>query len=199
MRDRSLISWLGTTGRFQTPRKTSLSKYSPTVSSDLVGCITMAGVEAVYELPLMVRTFAGWNVNLTPRVPALTASAVPPLFRSLLSRIPSLEVDATPPRSQDFDWALHPGGAKVITGVQKLLSLTPHHLRASYDVYKNHGNSSGASIFSVLNRLREMGEGRSHAVACAFGPGVVIEMCVFRRHASSGSCGRHTAKSNMSQ
>ena len=80
--------------------------------------------------------FAGWSVNLTPRVPALTATAVPPLFNSLLPRIPSLNVyGARLPTPQDFDWALHPGGAKVITGVQNLLSLTPHHLRASYDVY----------------------------------------------------------------
>lgn len=126
--------------------------------------------------------FVGWKVNLTPRVPALTATSVPPLFNSLLPRVPSLHLRPTPPIPQEFDWALHPGGAKVITGVQKLLSLTPHHLRASYDVYKNHGNSSGATIFSVLNRLREMGDGREHVVACAFGPGVAVEMAIFRRH-----------------
>ena len=69
----------------------------------------------------------------------------------------------------------------MITGVQKLLNLTPDHLRASYDVYKNHGNSSSATLFSILDRLRQMGEGREHAVACAFGPGVTVEMCVLRK------------------
>ncbi|PSR73495.1 hypothetical protein PHLCEN_2v10787 [Hermanssonia centrifuga] len=124
----------------------------------------------------------GWKVILTPRVPALASTSAPPLLNSLLPRIPSLADRAIPLAPQDFDWALHPGGAKVLTSVQKLLGLTPHHLRASYDVYKNHGNSSGATIFSVLNRLRDMGEGREHVVGCAFGPGVAIEMCVLRRH-----------------
>lgn len=123
----------------------------------------------------------GWKVNLTPRVPALTATSVPPLFNSLLPRVPSLNTGHVPPPPQDFDWALHPGGAKVLTGVQKLLNLSPHHLRASHDVYKNHGNSSGATILSVLSRLREMGDGRENVVACAFGPGVVVEMCILRR------------------
>ena len=83
----------------------------------------------------------------------------------------------------DFDWALHPGGLKVLTSVQKLMGLSAHHLRASYDIYKNHGNTSGATIFSVMNTLRtpKMGPGKEHVVACAFGPGVAIEMCVLRR------------------
>lgn len=81
----------------------------------------------------------------------------------------------------DFDWALHPGGAKVLTSCQKTLGVSAEHLRASYDVYKNHGNSSSATVFSVLNRLREMGRGREHVVGCAFGPGVAVEMCVLRK------------------
>lgn len=123
----------------------------------------------------------GWKVNLTSRVPALSCTSVPPLFNSLIQRVPSFALGNASPTPQDFDWALHPGGAKVITGVQKLLSLTPDHLRASYDVYRNHGNSSGATIFSVLDRLRHMGEGREHVAACAFGPGVTTEMCMLRR------------------
>ncbi|EKM59432.1 uncharacterized protein PHACADRAFT_249918 [Phanerochaete carnosa HHB-10118-sp] len=123
----------------------------------------------------------GWKVNLTPRVPALSCAAVPPLFNSLLRRTPSFAHLPYPPLAQDFDWALHPSGTKVISGVQKLLNLTPDHLRASYDVYKNHGNTSSATLFSILDRLRRMGEGREHAVACAFGPGVTVEMCILRK------------------
>lgn len=125
----------------------------------------------------------GWKVILTPRVPALASTSAPPLLNSLLPRIPSLTLKETTPGPADFDWALHPGGAKVLTSVQKLMGLSPQHLRASYDVYKTHGNSSGATIFSVLNRLRspDMGPGKEHVVGCAFGPGVAIEMCVLRR------------------
>lgn len=116
-------------------------------------------------------------------MPALASTSAPPLLHSLLPRIPSLNAQGVTPTAADFDWALHPGGTKVLTSVQKLMGLSTHHLRASYDVYKNHGNSSGATIFSVLNRLRspDMGPGKTNVVACAFGPGVAIEMCVLRR------------------
>lgn len=90
-----------------------------------------------------------------------------------------------------FDWALHPGGSTILTGVENAMSISPEHMRASYDTYINHGNSSSATIISVLDRLRhkEMdactpsGRGpQEHVVACAFGPGIAIEMAMLRRN-----------------
>ena len=81
----------------------------------------------------------------------------------------------------DFDWALHPGGSLIITGVQKAMDLPPELLRASYEIYINYGNSSSATIISVMNRLREVGPGKEHVIACAFGPGIALEMMVLRR------------------
>ena len=71
----------------------------------------------------------------------------------------------------------------MLTSVQKILGLSVDHLRASYDTYKSKGNSSSATIFGVMHRLRQpdMGEGRENVVACAFGPGVAIEMCILKR------------------
>lgn len=91
--------------------------------------------------------------------------------------------NGTAPAAADFDWALHPGGAKILTSCQKTLGLTVDHLRASYDIYRTRGNSSSATIFSVLNRLRQpdMGEGRENVVACAFGPGIAVETCILKR------------------
>ncbi|GJE84956.1 chalcone synthase [Phanerochaete sordida] len=129
----------------------------------------------------------GWKVHLSPRVPALSCTAVPPLFNSLLRRTPALQRGARAPCAADFDWALHPSGTKVLSGAQALLALTPDHLRASHDVYRRHGNSSSATLFSILDRLRGMGEGREHVVGCAFGPGVTVEMCILRRSRHSGS------------
>lgn len=81
----------------------------------------------------------------------------------------------------DFDWALHPGGATVITGVEQAMGLTPEHLRASYDIYMNHGNSSSATVFAVIDRLLRMGEGNQYITSCAFGPGIAIEMMMLKR------------------
>ena len=63
------------------------------------------------------------------------------------------------------------------------MNLTPDYFRASYDIYINHGNSSSATIFSVMNRLRDqdMGKGKEFVVGCAFGPGISVEMAMLRR------------------
>lgn len=34
---------------------------------------------------------------------------------------------------------------------------------------------------AVMDKLRNMGEGREHVVACAFGPGIALEMMILRR------------------
>ncbi|KAI9820035.1 MAG: hypothetical protein M1827_006606 [Pycnora praestabilis] len=126
---------------------------------------------------------SGWKVVLSQKVPKMTAAAVAPIFKELIGEIPELRNDKDKLSASDLDWALHPGGSTIITGVQAAMNLTEDHLRASYDVYINHGNSSSATIFSILKRLREMGEGKEYVVALAFGPGIAVEMMIFRRRA----------------
>ena len=125
---------------------------------------------------------------LSPRVPALTADVLRPTFSALMSSLSPL-----PPSYQnpaDFDWAMHPGGALILTGAEKAMGITPEHMRASYDTYMNHGNSSSATIFAVLDRLRTKdmdayapgGRTKEYVVGCAFGPGITVEMCMLRRN-----------------
>ncbi|KAI9827469.1 MAG: hypothetical protein M1832_004819 [Thelocarpon impressellum] len=122
----------------------------------------------------------GWKVVLSPRVPELAAGAVPDVFEKLVRSIRPLGMGDVP-SAEDFDWALHPGGLTIITGVQETMNIEPDLLRASYDVYVKHGNSSSATIFSVMDRLRRMGRGKEHVVGCAFGPGISVEMMLMKR------------------
>ncbi|KAK4176823.1 putative chalcone synthase [Triangularia setosa] len=130
----------------------------------------------------------GWKVVLTPRVPHLTSSVLEPTYSSLIAGKSLPEGYDSP---KDFDWAMHPGGATILTGAEKVLGISPEHMRASYDTYINHGNSSSATIFSVLNRLREKdmdavtpgGRGpKELVVGAAFGPGITVEMCLLKRN-----------------
>ncbi|ROW08360.1 hypothetical protein VMCG_03050 [Cytospora schulzeri] len=132
----------------------------------------------------------GWKVILSQRVPKLAAGALQPTFKDLMSslKLPPPWNDANP---ADFDWAMHPGGATILTGAEKAMGLVPEHMRASYDIYMNHGNSSSATIFGVLDRMRSKdmdactpeGRGpRDYVVGCAFGPGVAVEMCMLKRN-----------------
>ncbi|KAK8046598.1 stilbene synthase 2 [Apiospora saccharicola] len=138
---------------------------------------------------------AGWKVVLSPRVPQIAADSLAPTFAELMADVPNMPKEYQIPA--DFDWAMHPGGATILTGAEKAISITPEHMRASYDTYMNHGNSSSATIFSVLDRLRskEMdalapgGRVRDYVVGCAFGPGISVEMCMMKRNMSSQRLG----------
>ncbi|KAH8666528.1 chalcone and stilbene synthase domain-containing protein [Xylariales sp. PMI_506] len=143
----------------------------------------------------------GWKVVLSPRVPTLATGVLAPTFAQLLGDLPDLGPDYH--NAADFDWAMHPGGATILTGAEKALTIKPEHMRASYTTYMNHGNSSSATIFSVMNCLRskEMdslavdGRAKDYVVGCAFGPGITVEMCMLKRNlgASAGALsGLHT-------
>ncbi|KAH8903440.1 chalcone and stilbene synthase domain-containing protein [Coniochaeta sp. PMI_546] len=131
---------------------------------------------------------SGWKVVLSPRVPKLAQNVVLPTYETLIRDLPPLPESYAKPA--DFDWAMHPGGATILTGAEKALGISPEHMRASYDTYINHGNSSSATVFSVLDRLRskEMdalapgGVVKDYVVGCAFGPGITVEMCMLKRN-----------------
>ncbi|KAK4164561.1 putative chalcone synthase [Cladorrhinum sp. PSN259] len=131
----------------------------------------------------------GWKVILSPRVPGLTKSILQPSYDALMESSPALPEEYVEPK--DFDWAMHPGGATILTGAESALNITPQHMRASYDTYINHGNSSSATIFSVLDRLRQKDMdgmtpddrgAKEMVVGCAFGPGIAVEMCLLKRN-----------------
>ncbi|KAI2608021.1 thiolase-like protein [Hypoxylon sp. NC1633] len=131
---------------------------------------------------------AGWKVVLSPQVPKLATEALRPSFAELLETIQDLPAGYR--EAPDFDWAMHPGGLTILTGAERVLGISPEHMRASYDRYINHGNSSSATIFSVMDRLRSkdmdaIAPGdrvRDYVVGCAFGPGISVEMCMLKRN-----------------
>ncbi|KAH6982050.1 thiolase-like protein [Ilyonectria sp. MPI-CAGE-AT-0026] len=134
----------------------------------------------------------GWKVVLTPRVPKLTCASVSPAFNDLKASLPDLPLNYQ--EAADFDWAMHPGGATILSGAERAMNISAEHMRASYDTYINHGNSSSATIYSVMDRLRSKdmdalapdGRIREYVVGCAFGPGIAVEMCMLKRNMSYG-------------
>jgi fungal type III polyketide synthase len=135
----------------------------------------------------------GWKVILTPKVPKVASEIVRPAFDDLLAQLPNLPAGCREPA--DFDWAMHPGGSSILAGVERAMGYSDMHQRASYMTYMQHGNSSSATIFSVMDRLRtkEMdamapgGRVREHVVGCAFGPGIAVEICMLKRNLQHGT------------
>ena len=75
----------------------------------------------------------------------------------------------------------HLGGAKVIEAYAECLGLSPEKFATSYDVLKNYGNMSSASVLFVLERfLRTESPGGKYGVMLALGPGFSSDQVLFR-------------------
>jgi len=72
------------------------------------------------------------------------------------------------------NWAIHPGGRKIIETIQKELSLTNTDVELSFEVLKNYGNMSSATILFVLQQM-QLNQRKGKVFACGFGPGLTLE------------------------
>lgn len=75
-------------------------------------------------------------------------------------------------------WAVHPGGPRILTSVEKALGLPKDALAVSRDTLRNYGNMSSPTILFILKRLRELHAPRP-CVALGFGPGLMVEAVLF--------------------
>jgi predicted naringenin-chalcone synthase len=120
-------------------------------------------------------TDAGFRMGLSPRVPAVLARHVRNVVGDLLGRngVAMSDVDG---------WAVHPGGRRILDVVGRRLDLPAGALDASYEVLRDYGNCSSATVLLVLAQLRAAGAVRPdrHAVAMAFGPGLTLYAALLR-------------------
>jgi predicted naringenin-chalcone synthase len=74
-------------------------------------------------------------------------------------------------------WCIHPGGKKILEAVHHSLGFTNGQLQKSYEVLKDYGNMSSASILFVLQKILKSGEvHKSDKIfGAAFGPGLTME------------------------
>lgn len=72
-------------------------------------------------------------------------------------------------------WCIHPGGKRILEAIQHSIALTPQQLQASYNVLRQYGNMSSATILFVLKELMRDASANKKIVAAAFGPGLTVE------------------------
>ena len=92
-------------------------------------------------------------------------------------------------------WAVHPGGVRIVEAVKKSLGLTERDIGASLSVLNNYGNMSSPTILFILKEIlqrieSDWDETSKKIFACAFGPGINIEMISFS--AVNTSCKRES-------
>jgi alkylresorcinol/alkylpyrone synthase len=85
--------------------------------------------------------------------------------------------------AEDVDrYLCHPGGSKVISALERALSLDQGTLDHERDVIAEYGNMSAPTVLFVLERARRAGL-PSRALLTALGPGFTAS-CVSLRHAA---------------
>ena len=113
----------------------------------------------------------GFEMTLSKQVPLLIAEQLRPwLERWLAGR--GLSIGDVP------SWAVHPGGPKILDGVQDALDLSAEQMADSRAVLDECGNMSSPTILFIIDRLRHRDAPRP-CVALGFGPGLVVEAALF--------------------
>jgi predicted naringenin-chalcone synthase len=113
----------------------------------------------------------GFRMTLSPEVPALIEENLRTWLTDWLAD-QGLSIDDV--RS----WAVHPGGPRILTAVQRTLGLTRDDTAASRAILADHGNMSSPTILFILDRMRAQGAPLP-CVALAFGPGLAVEVSLF--------------------
>lgn len=115
---------------------------------------------------------SGFLMKLSAYVPDLVDQGIGDLLH-LLNEHVGME-------SKFDQWAIHPGGRKILEVCSRELQLDENDLWASYAVLKEVGNLSAPTILFVIKKLWKQGESDKQLFACGFGPGLTLDGAVFK-------------------
>jgi predicted naringenin-chalcone synthase len=138
--------------------KSFYSEFEPNAASDMVWRIGNAG----------------FDLRLTPEVPAVVSTNIRMLVDKALQRT-GLTQD------QIDHYAIHPGGVKILEACETALGISREDNAASYAVLREYGNMSSVTVLFVLRSYMESlsrAEKGQHIFACAFGPGITMESMI---------------------
>ncbi|GAA4319460.1 type III polyketide synthase [Flaviaesturariibacter amylovorans] len=78
-------------------------------------------------------------------------------------------------RSDVTHWCIHPGGRRILEAIQKSIGMAKEQLADSYEVLRQYGNLSSATVLFVLKRMLDQRVPIGRMAGAAFGPGLTVE------------------------
>jgi predicted naringenin-chalcone synthase len=122
----------------------------------------------------------GWNINpvnfemiLDSRVPEFIGEEIDEI---ILKASNKLQIK---PEAID-NWAIHPGGKKILDTIKRQLKMKDDDLYHSYKVLNDYGNMSSPTILFVLNEILKSELKTDETIfSIGFGPGISIETALF--------------------
>jgi alkylresorcinol/alkylpyrone synthase len=117
----------------------------------------------------------GFHSVLSKDVPALIKTEIARLVRTLADRRGLT-------RQQLTGFLLHPGGRKILAYAEEELGLTREDTQLSWDILRDYGNQSSASILFVLHEwlTKRRPPPEAYGILAAFGPGLSTEMLLLQ-------------------
>ncbi|WP_338873590.1 type III polyketide synthase [Spirosoma sp. SC4-14] len=121
----------------------------------------------------------GFEMTLTSEVPRHIQQGIGQLLSQLLHQC-QLALDAI------GQFALHPGGRRILEVIEAQLGITTNDNRYAYTVLRQYGNMSSATVLFVLKAIWddlisgvvEPDLKRPNILSCAFGPGLTLEAMI---------------------
>jgi alkylresorcinol/alkylpyrone synthase len=118
---------------------------------------------------------SGFHIVLSKEVPQIIREKIGALTDCLLARHALARKDVRA-------FVLHPGGQKLLSYMQEELGLCGCQVQPSWDVLRDYGNLSSASVLFVLYEWLSRGELKpgDRGMLAAFGPGFSAEMLLLQ-------------------
>lgn len=118
----------------------------------------------------------GFEMTLSSYVPDLIKSGIKQLTERLLEGLKT-----TIPEIKLF--AIHPGGRRILEVIEGELGMTRNDNRYAYQVLRDFGNMSSATVLFVLKELMRNLTSKEHnepVLSFAFGPGLTLESMLLK-------------------
>jgi predicted naringenin-chalcone synthase len=120
----------------------------------------------------------GFEMKLTGKVPKQVKEHIKRIADLLLNKA-NLQFD------EITAFAVHPGGRKILEAAEEALELPEEANQFSYEVLKDYGNMSSATILFVLQKQlyspKSIASG--NIMSFAFGPGLTVESMILKKTA----------------
>jgi prepilin-type processing-associated H-X9-DG protein len=118
----------------------------------------------------------GFEMKLSSYVPDIIRSGILKLTDTLLDRFGKL-------KSEVQHYAIHPGGKRILEVIEEELTIPHDKNLSAYNVLKNYGNMSSATVLFVLKELVAGFSGSNvneNILSFAFGPGLTMESMLLK-------------------